>query len=235
MGAPALIGATAPGDTYTARYLHWSDHPDRLVPVLRQIWTDTFDTDTTRMVAALLARDWSSLSAEPSSSVFPPLVVPGVGKESPGGTRPSPYRGRIATVDSGDMEWLYLIDTGTDTITVYEATSHDRWLRHSVHHLTPTIHEQVVDQDDTTRHEGDAPVNVLDPGVIVTVATTEAIDEPPGRLFVVIDGFNAPRYTIAVLGGDGFQYPNVEGDQLTLVTPAHIVLDTSTNGGYVSR
>ena len=35
------------------------------------------------------------------------------------------------------MEWLYLINADTDTVTVYEATCHDRWLRHSVHHLEP--------------------------------------------------------------------------------------------------
>ena len=137
MGEPALIGATAPGGTYTARYLHWSDHPDRLIPVFRQIWRDTFSTETTRMAAALLARDWSSLDARPHSSVFAALVVPGVGVESPGGTRRSPHRGRIATTDSGDMEWLHLIDADTDTITVYEATCHHRWLRHSLHHLEP--------------------------------------------------------------------------------------------------
>jgi hypothetical protein len=51
------------------------------------------------MVAALLARDWSSLNAQPSSD-FPALVVPGVGQESPGGTRPRPYPGRIATIDT---------------------------------------------------------------------------------------------------------------------------------------
>ena len=91
-----------------------------------------------------------------------------------------------------------------------------------------------MDHDDLTSNEVSAPATVLDAGAIVTVTPTQWIDEPPGRLFVVIDGFNAPRYTIAVLGGDGFQYPNVDGDLLTVVTPAHIVLDTSTNGGYVS-
>lgn len=232
MGHPALIGATAPDGGYTARYLHWSDHPDRLIPVLRQIWTDTFDTNTSRMVAALLAHDWSSLSAQPSSAVFPALVVPGVGQESPGGTRRTPYSGRIATVDSGDMEWLYLIDTDTATITVYEATNHQRWLLHSVHHLAPAPSQQVC-QDDTTSREDEAPLKVLDAGVIVTAATAE-IDEPPSRLFVVIDGFDAPRYTIAVLGGDGFQYPNVPHEVLTVVAPDHIVLDPTTNGGYVS-
>ena len=64
MGHPALIGATTPGGTYTARYLHWSDHPNRLIPNLRQIWTETFATDSTRMVEALLDRDWSNLSTQ---------------------------------------------------------------------------------------------------------------------------------------------------------------------------
>ena len=91
-----------------------------------------------------------------------------------------------------------------------------------------------MNHDDITNRTGSAPATVLDAGAIVTVTPTQGIDEPPGRLFVVIDGFDAPRYTIAVLGGDGFQYPNVEGDQLTVVTPAHIVPDTSTNGGYVT-
>ena len=137
MGHPALIGATAPDGGYTASYLHWSDHPDRLISNLRQIWTETFATDTPAMIEALLARDWSSLSTQLPSSVFPLLVVAGVGTQSPGGTRPSPYVGRIAAANSGDMEWLYLIDTATDTITVYEATVHQRWLRHSVHQLQP--------------------------------------------------------------------------------------------------
>lgn len=232
MGYPALIGATAPGGTYTARYLHWSHHPDRLIPVLRQIWSDTFDTDTTGMVTALLARDWSSLAVQPSTT-FPALGVPGVGQESPGGTHPDSYVETIATANSGDMQWLYLLDTGTDTITVYEATCHSRWLLHSVHHLAPAIQEQVTD-DHTAGGTDEAPPEVLDAGVIVTVAPAETIDEPPGRLFVVVDGFDAPRYTIAVLGGDGFQYPNVPGDQLIVVTPAHIVIDITTSGGYVS-
>jgi hypothetical protein len=234
VGHPALIGATAPDVGYTARYLHWSDHPDRLIPVVRQIWTDTFDRDAVRVVAALLARDWSSLSAQLSSTVFPALMVPGVGRESPGGTSRQPYRGRIATVDTGDMEWLYLIDCDTDTIAVYEATCHHRWLRHSVHPLAPARSEQVVDPVHITTGEGGAPVTVLDPGVIVTVRATEGIDEPSGRLFVVIDGFNAPRYTVTVLGGDGSQYPNVPDDALTVVAPARIVCDPTTTGGYVT-
>jgi hypothetical protein len=104
MGRPALIGATAPGGAYTARHLHWSDHPDRLIPNLRQIWTETFATDTPAMVAALLARDWSSLSTQLPSTVFPRIVVAGVGVESLGGTRSRRFTGqsRLRTAAAGN-------------------------------------------------------------------------------------------------------------------------------------
>lgn len=138
MGYPALIGATAPDGGFIVRYLHWSDHPDRLVPKLRQIWSDTFHTDTDAMVTALLAQDWSSLSPDAGSTVTaPPLTIAGVGAGSAGSSRPHPYTGRITTARCGDMEWLYLIDIDTDTITVYAGTLYGQWLRHSVHHLAP--------------------------------------------------------------------------------------------------
>lgn len=47
------------------------------------------------------------------------------------------YRGRIASSSSGDIERLYLLDTTADTVTVYEATCHQRWLRHSSQHVHP--------------------------------------------------------------------------------------------------
>ena len=134
MGDPSLIGTTEPDGAYCARYLHWSAHPDELMPVLRHIWRDTFTGDTEAMATQLLSRDWSSISARPNSSVFPALVVPGIGSESPGGTG-NLYRGRVASSSSGGMGWLYLLDTTADTVTVYEATCHERWLRHSIHHL----------------------------------------------------------------------------------------------------
>jgi hypothetical protein len=146
MGYPALIGVTAPDGGYTARYLHWSDHPDWLIPVLQRIWQDTFHTDTTRMVAALLADDWSSLKTQSDPTAFPALIVAGVGRKSPGGTRSHPYSGRIATTNTGDMQWLYLIDPATDTVHVYEATIHQRWLAHSVHQL------RAPGSDPTTAH-----------------------------------------------------------------------------------
>ncbi len=137
MSQPALIGTTAPDGMYVARYLHWSAAPDQLVPVFRQIWHDTFSTDTTRMTTDLLAHDWSHLTARADGSASPPLVVPGVGVKSPGGTGRDPFRGHIVTADTGYMEWLYLIDPDADTVVVYEATRHQRWLRHSLHHLQP--------------------------------------------------------------------------------------------------
>lgn len=80
----------------------------------------------------------------------------------------------------------------------------------------------------------DTEDQILDPGTIVTVAGADWIDEPPDRPFVVIDGFKAPLYTIAVLGGDGFQYPNQPRELLTVVTPARIVLDEQADlPGYL--
>jgi hypothetical protein len=136
MGCRTLIGVTEPGGTYTARWLHWGDHPDRLIPVLRRIWRHTFAADTAALVTALLARDWSTLDPQPGGDAFPAPVVAGVGHESPGGSR-GVRRGHLADAVTGDLEWLYLVDVATDTVVVYEATRHSRWLRHSRHRLNP--------------------------------------------------------------------------------------------------
>jgi hypothetical protein len=133
MGCRTLIGVTEPGGAYTARWLHWGDHPDQLVPLLRHIWQRTFTTDTAALRDALLARDWSELDPAPSGDRVAP-VVPGVGYASPGGTR-ALRRGYLTGTVAADLEWLYLIDVATDTVVVYEATRHGRWLRHSRHAL----------------------------------------------------------------------------------------------------
>ncbi len=54
---------------------------------------------------------------------------------------------------------------------------------------------------DDADHEDARPRN---PGKIITAAPTLA-DEMGSHLYVVIDGFDDPRYTIARLGGDGHQ------------------------------
>ncbi len=65
VSTPTLIGVPAPRGAYTARWLHWGDHPDTLVPLLRRIWVETFARDTAAMAAALLAHDWSDLAVNP--------------------------------------------------------------------------------------------------------------------------------------------------------------------------
>ena len=121
----------------TARYLHWADAPATLIPTLRAIW-EGLRRDSHRMAAALLAEDWSHLSAE-EQQTGPYTIVPGIGRPSPGGTRPQPARIFIGHAIKVNLGWLYVVDPETDSVTVYEATVHDRWLRHSVHQLRASV------------------------------------------------------------------------------------------------
>jgi len=150
MGCRTLIGATEPDGAYTARWLHWGDHPDELVPVLRRIWRDTFNADTTKMLTCLLSRAWSSLSAEPTSRRTDLPAVAGVGYAAPRNAEPGLWRGRVTGERGADLEWMYLIDPHTGQVSVYEATVHDRWLRHSRHHLDPNTTPVL--------HNGTAPI-----------------------------------------------------------------------------
>lgn len=138
MSCRTLIGTTGPGGTYTARWLHWGDRPDRLIPVLRQIWQHTFARDAEAMLAVLLASDWCRLGINerrPRGDRTLELRR-GVGLALGGdsaGPRTRPLTGEVGP----DLEWLYLITATTGTVTVYEATRHDRWLRHGSHLLEP--------------------------------------------------------------------------------------------------
>jgi hypothetical protein len=137
VSTPTLIGVTAPGGAYTARYLHWGDHPQVLVPMLRRIWSTTFATDTAAMTAAVLARDWSSLDADARRGrLVRETPIRGVGYPAPS-SEPTPRTGALGENVDGFLEWLYLVAVATDTVVVYEATRHDRWLRHSRHRLNP--------------------------------------------------------------------------------------------------
>jgi hypothetical protein len=139
VGTPTLIGVPTPGGGYTARYLHWGDQPSALVPVLRRIWTQTFAHDTTALATALLARDWSDLSAKPTGSLLDHRQRPvkGLGLPSPDGEA-TPRHGHVDEDVEGYLEWLYLIHPEQHLVEVYEATCHSRWLRHSLHDLYPT-------------------------------------------------------------------------------------------------
>ncbi|RKN46170.1 hypothetical protein [Micromonospora endolithica] len=69
----------------------------------------------------------------------------------------------------------------------------------------------------------------LQPGEIVTVAP--ALTAEMGRyLYVVVDGFLDPRYTIARLGGDGYQWPNVHREDLIAGAPRWIIRMTDADG-----
>jgi hypothetical protein len=132
MADRGYIGIPADGGV-TARYLHGADAPAILMPTLRAIWVG-LNHDSHRMAVALLAEDWSYLSAE-QQQTGPYKILPGVGCPSPGGTRPRPAHIRLGDPIGAYLGWLYVLDPQTDIVTVYEATVHDRWLRHSVHQL----------------------------------------------------------------------------------------------------
>ncbi|MDZ5447263.1 hypothetical protein U2F26_31915 [Micromonospora sp. 4G57] len=137
MSCSTLIGITASGGAYIARWLHWGGDPAEMLPLLRRVWQQTFDRHTLAMVEAVVGHDWVAIDAAAAGSgrrrVGRP--VPGVGytADLTGGVR----RGRIDDPAEGYLEWMYLVDVSTDSVVVYEATCHGRWLRHSRHLLDP--------------------------------------------------------------------------------------------------
>lgn len=138
MSEPALVGVITADGTFTARYLHWAGHSADTVADLRAIWADRFGRDTTATVAALLRHDWHSLCPRDQHRRPPAgtIAVPGVGHAL---TPPQPLvRGHLTTATRhGYTEWMYLIDAEAQTVRVFEATVHDRWLPHSLHPLDP--------------------------------------------------------------------------------------------------
>jgi hypothetical protein len=151
MSDRTLIGVAAPRGACTVRYLHHGQHPDTLLPLLRHIWRG-LDSDSNRLAAALLAEDWSYLSTDrqPSGRY---KVVPGIGYPSPGGTRPQPTSLRLSDRIEGYIGWLYVLHPDTDIVVVYEATVHDQWLRHGLHHLDP-VEEVFVTEPDPHAEDG---------------------------------------------------------------------------------
>lgn len=137
MGTRTLIGSTEPDRRrYTARWLHCGDTPERLIPILRQIWTATFGSSEPLLMEALLAHDWSELSADARDGHRPGLhAIPGVGYTTDSPQDQQLWTGAVTDPLEQMLEWLYLIDGRTSQIHVYEATVHHRWLLHSSHHL----------------------------------------------------------------------------------------------------
>lgn len=146
MSTPTLIGVPAFRGAYTARFLQDGGHPEVLMPLLRCVWTHTFNTDTRAMLHSLLAEDWVRLALH-----RPPL--PAGGRWAPGVGQPmltSDPAARTGSLNEdldGLLGWMYLVHVEHRTVTVYEATCHRRWLRHSVHHLNPVEDLFVTDPD----------------------------------------------------------------------------------------
>jgi hypothetical protein len=144
LSEPALVGVITADGTFHARYLHWAGTPTDTVAALRTIWADHFARDTTAITAALLDHDWDRLcpacqhrrtKATPVTGTPVTVTVTGIG-HALAAAQP-PVQGSIATADRhGYTEWMYLIDAEAQTIRVYEATIHDRWLPHSEHPLS---------------------------------------------------------------------------------------------------
>lgn len=107
MGCRTLHGVAGPDATYTAEYLHWGDHPVRLIPVIRRGWREQFNGDTAAMAAAVLT----------SGTADDPL-----------------WHGHLDE-PTEDLEWLYLIHPEHDAVTVYAATMDYRWRLYSRHRL----------------------------------------------------------------------------------------------------
>ncbi|MGH3736537.1 MAG: hypothetical protein ACRDT6_13110 [Micromonosporaceae bacterium] len=136
MQHPTLIGVIHPTGGYTARWLRHGGCPDRLMPVLRAIWSDTFGRGTATMAATLLAQDWTRLLARPRPGPGV-TVVAGVGRALHTGPATCPRRGRADSPGDRDpgTRWLYLIDRRLDTVEVHRAAGPRGWTPHSRHHL----------------------------------------------------------------------------------------------------
>lgn len=143
LSEPALVGAITADGMFTARYLHWAGSPTDTVAALRAIWADRFGRDTTAAVAALHSHDWHTLCPACKHRRPPAgtVTIAGVGHALATQqlmARAPVVRGHVANAARhGYTEWMYLIDRAAQTIRVYEATVHDRWLQHSQHPLDP--------------------------------------------------------------------------------------------------
>ncbi len=134
--AESLIGTIHPDrHSYTARRLYRGGAPERIVPVLRQIWRDVFDGDTDRMLQRLLAQDWEFLDPGCAGPVAGPDLVAGIGKmdwSGPPDREVGDLRNTRAAVGHA---WAYLVDDVDDHLLVFEASVHGRWLWQSRHRL----------------------------------------------------------------------------------------------------
>jgi hypothetical protein len=137
-----LIGITQPDNSYSARPLLLGDDPDHLVTLLRQLHHDA--DGWAGLVPQLLEHTLGQLSTTARHDRNDPTAVPGIGYTAPDDGC-AHVDARITDLVPCDLNWLYLNDTATDTVVVYEATRHDRWLLHSRHDLNQHRDHQQTD------------------------------------------------------------------------------------------
>jgi hypothetical protein len=113
------------------RYVHSDGYPHYMIPTLRTIWAKTAAGDTNRLATLLLEHDWDYLDPDTTDgSTSTPLageqLIPGVGMTlaatgGDGQVQPPEPVTAVALAATGDLDtqWIYLIDPGSDTLTVH--------------------------------------------------------------------------------------------------------------------
>ena len=137
MATRAYLGCTDPGNPNLlhVRFVLYGGAPAEMLSVLAQLRRLTFAGDTTATLTAILAHDWTYLSAGVTAGrteMHGDVAVPGVGmamtedsviKIQPKGaaadTKPEPAGVTFEALADSDTEWVYLIDPHTHTLGVY--------------------------------------------------------------------------------------------------------------------
>lgn len=118
----ATIGILDPKHLVRARYVHAAGQPAGVVAALRRIWATTARRDTTTLITNLLAYDWDHLDAAVTPTTRPRRPdhrpVAGVGIALRGDDEP-PQRFALTHARLLDIDWIYLLDPASDTVTVH--------------------------------------------------------------------------------------------------------------------
>ena len=126
MSTRCLVGAVDPDVPTTARlrYVHADGHPAYILPTLYLVWSQTCHRDTTELVEALLAHQWSYLGADVSCETAATFAgeqpVPGVGMASEFDADSTVDRLPLHGAADRDARWVYLINPATTTVAVYD-------------------------------------------------------------------------------------------------------------------
>ncbi|WP_327007641.1 hypothetical protein OHA72_10420 [Dactylosporangium sp. NBC_01737] len=144
MSASCLLGSPHPdGRTVTVVPVSAGHSPEQMLPLLRRVHSVAFDGETTSMVERLLTHGWLQLGIDVPTSATAEATFADAPTHTPLGLvyadPPAPFHVRLGEpLQAGMAQWLYLLDARDDTVVVYEATVHGRWLRHSHHPLRLT-------------------------------------------------------------------------------------------------